>query len=494
TRYFCLFDDAMISMQYAQNLAQGHGLTWNAGERIEGITNPLWAFGMALIHLCGIPQNYTSLCIQILGFVFLSLQCIIIWNISERLFPRTGIIPIVATLCTAMYLPLITWSLTGMEVSVCALLITYVLSKIDFYTHTTSIPWKEILLLALGTCIRIDMIVPGFVLLFALAFRSTSFHKKTFITGIVSFVGIIAIQTFLRFDYYGDFLPNTYYLKMTGISPVYRISRGLFSTVKFLFFFNPFLIILPFVYLRSHRHTTLYTIAALFIAQLCYSTYVGGDAWDWWGGANRYIALAIAPFFIVLSAALYHFFSIAENTYSFVKAQRNILIPLAVIILLVQINFQRDGSSLTTWLLIHPPFGTDDNKRNVEIALLLRHTSPQATIATITAGSIHYFTQRTMFDMLGKNDKYIARLSAIVPKDKNKFISFHPGHNKYDYHYSIAEKKPDIIVGIEEGNLQTQSLLTQYQRDKYKHHILYSKNDSKYIADYRKQIFISQTK
>ena len=492
TRYFCLFDDAMISMQYAQNLAHGHGLTWNASEKVEGITNPLWTFGMAMFHIVDIPHNYTSLCIQILGFVFLSLQCIVIWNISERLFPTIHIIPIIATICTAMYLPFLTWSLTGMEVSVCALLITYILSKIDSYTNSNAVPWKEILLLALGTCIRIDMIVPGFILLAALTIRSGVFHSRTLIIGIISFAGILGLQTLLRWNYYGEILPNTYYLKMTGIAPLYRITRGLFSTAKFIFFFNPFLIFFSFTYLVKNRNSTLYAIAALFIAQLCYSSYVGGDAWDWWGGANRYVALAISPFFIVIAASLYHIYTRIEDCYSLIKKKRKILIPLAVALLLIQINFQRDGSSLATWLLVDTPFGTEDNKRNVEIALLLQHTSPQATIATATAGSIHYFTQRTMFDMLGKNDLYIARLPAIIPKNKNKYISFHPGHNKFDYRYSIEEKKPDIIAGIDENDSQVKTLLVGYRRDVYKNHVLYSKIESTLLTDYRKKILTSQ--
>ena len=42
TRYFVLFEDAMISMRYARHLADGHGLVWNIGEEpIEGFTNLL---------------------------------------------------------------------------------------------------------------------------------------------------------------------------------------------------------------------------------------------------------------------------------------------------------------------------------------------------------------------------------------------------------------------------------------------------------------------
>jgi hypothetical protein len=40
-RYFCLFDDAMISMRYAWNFSHGIGLVWNSGEYVEGYTNPL---------------------------------------------------------------------------------------------------------------------------------------------------------------------------------------------------------------------------------------------------------------------------------------------------------------------------------------------------------------------------------------------------------------------------------------------------------------------
>ncbi len=46
-RYFCLFDDAMISMRYAWNLSHGSGLVWNPGEYVEGYTNPLWTLVMS---------------------------------------------------------------------------------------------------------------------------------------------------------------------------------------------------------------------------------------------------------------------------------------------------------------------------------------------------------------------------------------------------------------------------------------------------------------
>ena len=46
-RYYFLSDDSFISFRYARHLAEGHGLVWNSGERIEGYTNFLWVLFMA---------------------------------------------------------------------------------------------------------------------------------------------------------------------------------------------------------------------------------------------------------------------------------------------------------------------------------------------------------------------------------------------------------------------------------------------------------------
>src|SRR5438552_142444 len=40
-------DDAFISLRYARNLAKGHGIVFNAGERVEGYTNFLWVVILA---------------------------------------------------------------------------------------------------------------------------------------------------------------------------------------------------------------------------------------------------------------------------------------------------------------------------------------------------------------------------------------------------------------------------------------------------------------
>src|SRR5687768_14909194 len=65
-RYFCLFDDAMISMRYAWNFSHGLGLVWNPGEYVQGYTNLLMTLLMSWATLVG-DKSGAVLLVQILG-------------------------------------------------------------------------------------------------------------------------------------------------------------------------------------------------------------------------------------------------------------------------------------------------------------------------------------------------------------------------------------------------------------------------------------------
>src|SRR5436190_11748383 len=72
TRYFVLFEDAMISMRYARHVAAGHGFVWNIGEEpIEGFTNLLWVLWMSLAHKLGMSESKISLFIMLSGIAIM---------------------------------------------------------------------------------------------------------------------------------------------------------------------------------------------------------------------------------------------------------------------------------------------------------------------------------------------------------------------------------------------------------------------------------------
>ena len=49
-----LTDDTFIHLQYARNLATGHGFVFNPGERVYGSTSPLWVALLADAMMLGV--------------------------------------------------------------------------------------------------------------------------------------------------------------------------------------------------------------------------------------------------------------------------------------------------------------------------------------------------------------------------------------------------------------------------------------------------------
>ncbi len=452
-RYFVLFDDAMISMRYAKNLAEGHGLVWNPGETpVEGYTNPLWVIFMALFHLFPIASTKISLAIQISGAIFLLANLIFVKRIAEFISDKP-IVPILAVILAAFYTPLNNWGLQGMEVSLLVLLLSAAVFKLLNDTKNDKFsPWPYIVL-GLSTLVRIDMAVPYLVVLgFAILFI-TKYRRQHILWGIGTLVFFLAIQTICRLWYYGEPVPNTYYLKIGGISIFQRIKRGILVLYQFLWDMNWVLFLLPFIFVLLKRERQSILLALLIAGQIAYSVYVGGDAWEHKGGANRYMAVAIPHFFILFSWAIslvvQAVSQIAEKVKTPLpgKVLSNLTLIAIALISLANFNFiQQDFKYLQRWLLIRPPLFIEGNKEAVAIAQAVEKiTTPQAQIAVVTAGAIPYFSERPALDLLGKNDAYIASLPSHPPASLE---DLRPGHMKWDYDYSIGELKPDMILQL----------------------------------------------
>jgi hypothetical protein len=121
---FSLFDDAMISLTYARNLAAGHGLVWMPGEPpVEGYTNLLWTLLMALPHWAGLPERLVSLPIQGLGVLLLATTSVLAMRIARRLSGASWIAPATIAAIGLCY-PLVFWTLRGLEVGLVACLVT----------------------------------------------------------------------------------------------------------------------------------------------------------------------------------------------------------------------------------------------------------------------------------------------------------------------------------------------------------------------------------
>ncbi|MFN8414534.1 MAG: hypothetical protein U0Z26_19300 [Anaerolineales bacterium] len=452
--YYILFDDAMISMRYAYNLAHGLGLVWNFGERVEGFTNPLWVGIMALIHLLPIGLNQTGLYVQILGGSFLTLNLFFVKKIVEY-FTDDLFVMLSTVALTAFYAPLNSFGLLGMEVSLLALMISAVVwfalksdNKFNIWVY---------ILLAIATLVRFDMAVPYLVILTVLSITQKEERKQHLMWGLGLLILFLGGQTIARYLYYGDFLPNTYYLKVEGWNTTLKTLRGLYALVQFVYFSNWVLIFIPLSILFFRRDWKVLLLALLFCGQIAYSVYVGGDAWENHGGANRYIVITMPLFFILFSWSVVEVLKTAfhklDNQLVLETTWRSVFLIVFVFSILSLNALLGDWKSIERWNLSRKPDYVAGNERNLQISLALENvTKPGASIAVVGAGTIPYLLpDRYAIDILGKADPYIAHQTVHGPMSIADIPNMRPGHMKWDYAYTFGKLKPDVIVSLWEG-------------------------------------------
>jgi len=450
-RYYNLFDDAMVSMRYAWNLAHGNGLVWNAGERVEGFTNPLWVFFMAFWHLLPIPSAQISLPIQISGAVFLALNLVFVYLIVRHL--TDDLLAMAAALVMiAFYAPLNIWGLLGMEVSLLTLILTF--STWIVLTCDLS-RWGRwlYLLLAFSTLIRIDAAVAAVLMIGFVAFTDRPNWKRHLAWGLGLLFLFLAVQTGLRYWYYGELLPNTYYLKMAGLSAILRIRRGIWVLFELAWQMNWVVFLLPLVTFIFRRDKSVFLLALLFAGQVAYSTYVGGDAWEHRGGANRFIATAIPLWFILFGVAVSSLRKAAETQLQLTGWKVTISHTIALFLLAFSVwnanLLLADYRSIDRWLFKLKPAYIKSHEKYVTTVLILEQiTRPGARIAVTAAGTEAYLLpDRYFIDLLGKADKVIAR-EPIRSEMRGGIEGMRVGHMKWDYAYSIGKLKPDVIVQL----------------------------------------------
>lgn len=445
-RYFNLFDDAMISMRYAWNLSHGQGLVWNPGERVEGYTNLLLTLIMSVFTGL-LDKSGAVLAIQILGVVLVFGSVYLAWRLS--VFAAAGFEGAVRALfagavvvLTITYYPLSFWSLTGMETGLLTLLLLASLLSLEIYIRDG----RRIHLflvsgfLGLAYLTRPDAAIFAVpILLYAIAqvWREGDVHRLSTILLMLGFYLAFPIgQEAFRIQYYGVYLPNTYYLKLTGMSLADRIRNGLGFVSLYLWTHAIFLgIALAGAVLKPDRRKILY--ALLVVLPVLYQIWVGGDAWPWW----RIMAPAEPLAAILFVLAVFEFLRRQGAPASTPKGVRLLAYLSAISILTINLGFLPQMFLTEEW----PPLNFYYTRVNASV-ILNAVTTPDATVGLVGAGVIPYYTGRKGYDFLGRTDPHIAAL----PPDLSGDIAWSgmysvPGHNKYDLTYSIEQAQPTYI-------------------------------------------------
>jgi len=442
--YFTLIDDAMVSMRYAQHVAQGFGAVWNIGEKpVEGFTNPGWMLLMAFFHLFAIPISKISLVVMITSAVVLLANALIVYRLCEVFQPESKYAPLLAAGITAFYFPLVFWSLRGMEVGLLTLLINF--GALITLRLTVNVQKRSSILLGLvfllALLVRIDSILQIFIICVYLFCRDKFNLRRLVLPLLITVLTILAILWF-QHVYFGDFLPNTYYQKVVGASAWERIKNGILVFYQYAardILMLALISLAGVILYKDLRSWETLLLAGLFLVQCMYSIWVGGDyAEVEVDAANRFITQGMPALIILFSLVadriISDLISARQPTaQSKPRVQAIISIGVALAALLVI-----SGKPWIDWAIDNAPLLKADMRR-VKVGLAIaEYTSPQTTIAVHAAGQIPYYSDRRTIDLLGLNDPVIAKGPITGP--------FYPGHDKWNYDYSIMQLKPDLIA------------------------------------------------
>ncbi|MBI3901742.1 MAG: hypothetical protein HY306_02165 [Nitrosomonadales bacterium] len=241
-------------------------------------------------------------------------------------------------------------------------------------------------------------------------------------------------------SYYGELLPNTYTLKVSGYDFAQQLQNGLHFVIPFIGS-SSILWLLSCFAIFAYRKNDAWLLPACLAAMPCiavtYQIYVGGDPWLYW----RQMTPSIIPLVMVAMLGL-------ERAIEKLKQSEEIAVLIrsaTVVVIITALNW-----SFTGELFKGKPFLFASEEKLVRMSNLLNDVMPESRILVIYAGVLPYYYNGYAIDALGKTDKYIARL----PPDYNAAwngMRGVPGHSKHSLQYDVDNKHPDFLQYLSWG-------------------------------------------
>lgn len=434
-----LSDDAFISFRYARNLAEGYGLVYNPGEKVEGYSNFLWVLILSGFHMLGVDMVLTA---RALGVIFSVATLLLTFRLSLLIFGEGHFGNLLAPFFLAFNSSYAAWATSGMETLLFTFLITSAVYRyIREQREASSFPLSAILL-ALASLTRPEGVLCfGITLLHRLVstLRQKEGNTRDDLLWVCTFLAIFVPYFLWRYWYYGYLLPNTFYAKVGGGVASYL--RGLKYIVGFAGTYGGYVIfLLPLLlFLRWKQQAVLGYVFLIVISFVIYFVYIGGDGLT----GYRFFVHILPLIGILLQASLLVGVGLVSLRGEKLMARipfplRNLLLYVAVLVLLWL-------PTQTPWArMVESQFVGDHwvaESRAVTGVWLYQNVPRHATIAVNAAGAIPYYSQLKTIDMLGINDLHIAHAPV---QDMGKHIA---GHEKSDATY-VLSRRPALILPI----------------------------------------------
>jgi hypothetical protein len=400
-------DDAFICFRFAQNLADGAGMVFNAGDRVEGVSNPLWTALLGLLTRGGLDTVKTAVVLSFLcslASVALSLRLFDAVLSAGQERERRRFVGLRTALAVGLVtsFPMVFYATSGLETHAeLALLLLGAVLHLEARSTNDGRRYAASQFAFLGVALLRPEGVMFLLLGTVFAAISCRRDKRVWIS-IAAPLVVYAAAFALRVAYYGEMVPNTYFAK-PGASPGYLLPlwRGSYYLVRF-FLVRGMVLLLPFcanAFTDRRRRYTAVFLASLVAAQLAFIVFVGGDVLRF----DRF-TLPFTP--LLLALALVGF--IRLDGVARVRARRlSMGAAVFCVALMTGLNAGRVG--LTLKKLCYHDWMSAQVHRRVG-AYLGRALPPGASVVVNEVGAIAYESRLVIHDMIGLTDATVGRI------------------------------------------------------------------------------------
>lgn len=431
-------DDAYISYRYASNLANGHGLVYNPGERVEGYSNLLYTLIMAAFIKINPSMTYqASFFFNMLCYI--STIILFFWYLNQR---TKRYLAILGTFALSASPVMWAWPASGLETS------SVILVQLALFIASDKIIQKPSgrLFFIFCTLIIISMLLRADGFIFPLLCCVLLFVKgrlRHSVSAAVLVLVLFGIYAAIRYSYYGYILPNTYYAKVSGdVMTRLASAKGLLILLCRIDAFYLYLLPLTVGWYQwfnkirlKHQWSGEFipSVPVIALGLLAYWGYVGGDVYF-----ERFLL-------ILIPLSIAHLMIEARQLQSSKAAAALVILLMVILQFKPFIYDQRFDYRLQKY------------DRWIELGELLGKEYPGATLAVDVAGKVPFFSHLKTIDMLGLNDKYIAHKPKTPEKEGEAT------RHKYDPDY-ILSRMPDLIAAWGTNELDLRWGIT---RDKF---------------------------
>lgn len=407
-------DDTYIYLRFAENVAEGHGLVFNAGERVYGNTSVLWTLTLALAHWAGWPVLAVAKCI---GAALGALTVVITQRIARQMDPVASI---AAPLIIVGFLDIAYWSVSGMDTalftSAVALALLATLRAADGGSlAAAALAW------GVAGAVRPEGAGLGIVALSWLWTARRPSARATLVSAAAFAVPAGGVLLF-GWIYYGDPLPNPYWAKR--FDRVESLHRGLVYLRAFTMANDGALMAGAVAAALLLARTAGVKLLSWFLAAYCaYLVWTGGDSWMA-PQVFRFAVPALPALSVLIAIGVCGVWRLAGGETS----RWRFVLPAAV---------------LGMWLAFPSTAGMVVQRVGGDpgiVAHLRAHSAPGDSVAVTDIGWVGYETGLRVIDTFGLVDPWVAR---SLRKRNNS--QYRPGEAERLVDY-VLERSPRWII------------------------------------------------